>query len=106
SRVPLCLLTSRPPPTPTLLPYTTLFRSLIRKRNQILLLRQDIRSHTAVSLPAVRAAVLALTGNVISPAAIVAHAASGDVVYDHAVAFLKSSQAFAFLHDQDRKSVV
>jgi len=72
---------------------------LIRQRNQILLVRKDVGRHAAVALPAVGRTVRAGAGNLVAAAAVVAHAAAGDVVNDHAVAHLEALQALARLHD-------
>ncbi len=58
--------------------------------DQILFVRQDIGRHSSVPLPAVGLTEPALTGNIIAPAAVVAHAASGDVVHDHPVTLLEA----------------
>src|ERR1035438_3467176 len=55
--------------------------------DQVLLLGEQVVRHAAVALPSVGAAVLlAGAGDHVAAAAIVAQAAAGDVIYDHAVA--------------------
>ena len=49
---------------------------LVRKGNEILLICQNVRSHTAVSLPAVSLTEFAFTGNVITSPAVIADAAA------------------------------
>ena len=49
---------------------------LVRKGDEILLICQNVRSHTAVSLPAVSLTEFAFTGNVITSPAVIADAAA------------------------------
>ena len=67
---------------------------LVRQRDQILLVTQNIGSHSAIALPAVCRAERALAGDVITAPAVIANAAAGNVIHDDAVAFLEALQAF------------
>ncbi len=68
--------------------------------NQVLLLREKVIGHAAIALPAVGAAILfARAGNHVTAPAIVANAAAGNVVDDHAVAFAELAAAGPGLHD-------
>ena len=72
---------------------------LIGKGDQVLLVRKAVRSHSAVSLPAVCLTEAALAGNVVASAAVVAHAAAGNMINDDSVALLEASEALALLYD-------
>ena len=68
--------------------------------DQVLLLGEEVFGHAAVALPAVGAAVLlAGAGDHVAAAAIVAHAAAGDVIDDDAVAHAEAAAAGARLDD-------
>ena len=76
-----------------------LIGQLVGQGDQVLLVAQHVGGHAAVALPAVGRAVGALAGDVVAAPAIVANAAAGDVVHDHAVALLEALQALALFHD-------
>ena len=64
--------------------------------DQVLLFGQQIVGHAAIALPAVSAAVtFAGAGDHVAAPAIVAHAAAGDVVDNHAIAHLEAAAALA-----------
>ena len=76
-----------------------LVAQLVGQGDQILLIAEHVGGHAAVALPAVGRAQRALAGDVVAAAAVVAHAAAGDVVHDDAVALLEALQALALLDD-------
>ena len=76
-----------------------LIAQLVGQGDQVLFVAEHVGGHAAVALPAVGRAEGALAGDVIAAPAVVAHAAAGDVVHDHAVALLEALQAFALFHD-------
>ena len=76
-----------------------LVSQFIRQCDQIFLLRQNIRSHTAVPLPSVSSAERTFTGNIISSPAVIADATARDMIDDHTVPFLKPAQTLSLFHD-------
>ena len=62
----------------------------VRQRDQILFIRQDVRRHAAVPLPAVSLTETALAGYVIASAAVVAYTAAGNMVNNNSVSFFKA----------------
>src|SRR5208337_5608175 len=73
---------------------------LIGQRDQILLLGDHVLGHAAVALPAVGAAILvAGAGNHVAAPAVVAHAATGDVIDNDAIARFEAAAAFAHGHN-------
>ena len=74
-------------------------RQRVGQQDEVLLLREHVVGHAAVTLPAVRAPVLAGARDHVAAPAVVAHAAPGDVVDDDAVAHLEAPAARAGGHD-------
>ena len=73
---------------------------VVRKSDQVLLLGDHVIGHAAIALPAVGAAVFrAGAGDHVAAAAIVAHAAAGDVIHDDAVARFEAAAARPGLDD-------
>ena len=69
---------------------------LVGQGDQVLLFGHHVLGHAAVALPAVGAAILlAGAGDHVAAPAIVAHAAAGDVIDNHAVAGLEAAAARA-----------
>ena len=77
---------------------------LIRKRDQVLLFGEQVIRHAAVALPAVSAAILrAGAGDHVAAPAVVADAAAGDVIDDHAIAGAEPAAARPGLRRSGRR---
>ncbi len=72
----------------------------IGQRDEVLLFGNHVVGHTAVALPAVSAAILlARARNHVAAPAIVAHAAAGNVIDNHAIAALEASAPRPLSHN-------
>src|SRR5579864_1104437 len=70
------------------------------QRDEILLFRDHVVGHSAVTLPAVRSPVfLICAGNHVTAATVIANAAPRDVIHDHAVADFKAPATLSHLDD-------
>jgi hypothetical protein len=60
--------------------------------DEILLFGQQVFGHAAIPLPSISASILrAGARDHVAPPAIVAYTATGDVIHDHAVAYLETA---------------
>ena len=72
---------------------------LVRNRDEILLFRDHVIGHSAVTLPTVSTTVFfASAGNHVAAAAVVANTATRDVIYDDTIVYSKTTAAPSDLH--------
>src|SRR5262249_7878464 len=78
---------------------------LVRQRHQILFFSQNIGRHAPVPLPAVGGSKLARTAYHVATAAVVAHAAPGNMINYNAISLFEPLEAGTLLHNLSARFV-